>query len=162
MNLLSLVDSRLDNIYQIRRKWYYLSGSIFLQSERGLSQTGASSMSPECWPDRISETMCACLVDPGLHEIVDECEMDRVVDCPPPAVGRVSRQEQERKIRHCHSDVWFRGEPSEMVASSLEVLGNYLEPLLDDAVKDALDGVVGVSWSPPGSLICVLIGDVQP
>lgn len=30
-----------------------------------------------------------------------------------------------------------------MMASSLEVLGDYLEPLLDDAVKDALDGVVG-------------------
>jgi len=30
-----------------------------------------------------------------------------------------------------------------MVASSLEVLGDYLEPLLDDAVKDALDGVIG-------------------
>ena len=37
MNLLSLVGLRLDNIYQIRRKWYYLSGSLFLQSERGPS-----------------------------------------------------------------------------------------------------------------------------
>ena len=36
MNLLSLVDPRLDNICQIRRKWYYLSGSLFLQSELGL------------------------------------------------------------------------------------------------------------------------------
>jgi len=35
MNLLSLVGPRLDNICQIRRKWYYLSGSLFLQSERG-------------------------------------------------------------------------------------------------------------------------------
>jgi len=31
MNLLSLVDPRLDNIYQIRRKWYYSSGSLFFQ-----------------------------------------------------------------------------------------------------------------------------------
>jgi len=71
--------------------------------------------------------------------------MDRVVDCPPPAVGRVSRQ--ERKI--CQSSLPPRrlipsasGELSEM-ASSLEILGDYLEPLLDDAVEDALDGVVG-------------------
>jgi hypothetical protein len=35
MNLLSLVGLRLDNIYQIRRKWYYLSGSKYLQSKRG-------------------------------------------------------------------------------------------------------------------------------
>ena len=35
MNLLSLVGPRLDNIYQIRRKWYYLSGWKKLQSKRG-------------------------------------------------------------------------------------------------------------------------------
>ena len=35
MNLLSLVGPRLNNICQIRRKWYYLSGSKNLQSERG-------------------------------------------------------------------------------------------------------------------------------
>ena len=34
MNLLSLVSPRLDNICQIRRKWYYSSGSFFLQSKR--------------------------------------------------------------------------------------------------------------------------------
>ena len=37
MNLLSLVDPRLDNICQIKQKWYYLSGSKNLQSERGPS-----------------------------------------------------------------------------------------------------------------------------
>ena len=36
MNLLSLVGPRLDNICQIRRKWYYSSGSKNLQSEQGL------------------------------------------------------------------------------------------------------------------------------
>jgi hypothetical protein len=36
MNLLSLVGPRLDNICQIRRKWYYLSGSLFLQSKQAL------------------------------------------------------------------------------------------------------------------------------
>ena len=36
MNLLSLVGPRLDNICQIRRKWYYLSSSKNLQSEQGL------------------------------------------------------------------------------------------------------------------------------
>jgi hypothetical protein len=35
MNLLSLVGPRLDNICQIRRKWYYSSG-FFFQSKRGL------------------------------------------------------------------------------------------------------------------------------
>jgi hypothetical protein len=35
MNLLSLVGPRLDNICQIRRKWYYSSGSKYLQSKRG-------------------------------------------------------------------------------------------------------------------------------
>jgi hypothetical protein len=35
MNLLSLVGPWLDNIYQIRRKWYYLSGWNFLQSKQG-------------------------------------------------------------------------------------------------------------------------------
>jgi hypothetical protein len=35
MNLLSLVGPRLDNIYQIRRKCYYLSGYNFLQSKHG-------------------------------------------------------------------------------------------------------------------------------
>ena len=37
MNLLNLVGPRLNNIYQIRRKWYYSSGSIFLQSKRAPS-----------------------------------------------------------------------------------------------------------------------------
>jgi hypothetical protein len=36
MNLLSLVGPWLDNICQIRRKWYYLSDWNFLQSKRGL------------------------------------------------------------------------------------------------------------------------------
>jgi hypothetical protein len=36
MNLLSLVGLRLDNIYQIRRKWYYSSGWNFFQSKQGL------------------------------------------------------------------------------------------------------------------------------
>jgi hypothetical protein len=36
MNLLSLVGPRLDNICQIRRKWYYSSSSKNLQSKRGL------------------------------------------------------------------------------------------------------------------------------
>jgi hypothetical protein len=35
MNLLSLVGPRLDNIYQIRRKWYYSSGWKNFQSKRG-------------------------------------------------------------------------------------------------------------------------------
>ena len=35
MNLLSLVDPRLDNIYPIRRKCYYSSGWNFLQSKHG-------------------------------------------------------------------------------------------------------------------------------
>ena len=34
MNLLSLVGPRLNNICQIRRKWYYSSNSKNLQSER--------------------------------------------------------------------------------------------------------------------------------
>jgi hypothetical protein len=34
MNLLSLVGPRLDNIYQIRRKWYYLSSSKNLQTKQ--------------------------------------------------------------------------------------------------------------------------------
>jgi hypothetical protein len=37
MNLLSLVGSRLYNIYQIRRKSYYSSDSKYLQSKRGLN-----------------------------------------------------------------------------------------------------------------------------
>jgi hypothetical protein len=37
MNLLSLVGPRLDNICQIRRKWYYSSGLKYLQSKRGLN-----------------------------------------------------------------------------------------------------------------------------
>jgi hypothetical protein len=37
MNLLSLVGPRLNNIYQIRRKRYYLSGLLFLPSKRGPS-----------------------------------------------------------------------------------------------------------------------------
>jgi hypothetical protein len=36
MNLLSLVGPRLDNICQIRRKWYYSLGCKNLQSEEGL------------------------------------------------------------------------------------------------------------------------------
>jgi hypothetical protein len=35
MNLLSLIGPRLDNICQIRRKWYYSSGCKNLQSEQG-------------------------------------------------------------------------------------------------------------------------------
>jgi hypothetical protein len=35
MNLLSLVGLRMDNICQIRRKWYYSSGSFLLQTKRG-------------------------------------------------------------------------------------------------------------------------------
>jgi hypothetical protein len=37
MNLLSLVGPRLDNICQIRRKWYYSSGWTNLQTKRGLN-----------------------------------------------------------------------------------------------------------------------------
>jgi hypothetical protein len=37
MNLLSLVGPWLDNICQIRRKWYYLSGWNFLQSNMGFA-----------------------------------------------------------------------------------------------------------------------------
>jgi hypothetical protein len=38
MNLLSLVSLRLDNICQIRQKWYYSSGSKkFLQTKPGLN-----------------------------------------------------------------------------------------------------------------------------
>jgi hypothetical protein len=40
MNLLSLVGLWLDNIYQIRRKWYYSSGWKNLQSKRGLGWNG--------------------------------------------------------------------------------------------------------------------------
>jgi len=36
MNLLSLVDLRLDNICQIRRKLYYLSGLKNLPTKQGL------------------------------------------------------------------------------------------------------------------------------
>jgi hypothetical protein len=36
MNLLSLIGPWLDNICQIRQKWYYSSGWNFLQSKRGL------------------------------------------------------------------------------------------------------------------------------
>jgi hypothetical protein len=35
MNLLSLVGLRLDNIYQIKRKWYYSSGWKNLRSKQG-------------------------------------------------------------------------------------------------------------------------------
>jgi hypothetical protein len=35
MNPLSLVGPWLDNIYQIRRKWYYSSGWNFLRSKQG-------------------------------------------------------------------------------------------------------------------------------
>jgi len=38
MNLLSLVGPRLNNIYQIRRKWYYSSDSKNLQNEPGLKE----------------------------------------------------------------------------------------------------------------------------
>jgi hypothetical protein len=40
MNLLSLVSLRLDNICQIKRKWYYSSGWKNLQSKQGLSKQG--------------------------------------------------------------------------------------------------------------------------
>ena len=43
MNLLSLVGPRLDNIYQIRRKWYYSSGCKNLQSDQGLGLVDMSS-----------------------------------------------------------------------------------------------------------------------
>jgi hypothetical protein len=39
MNLLSLVGPRLDNIFQIKRKRYYSSGSNFLQSKQGPTLT---------------------------------------------------------------------------------------------------------------------------
>jgi hypothetical protein len=42
MNLLSLVGPWLDNICQIRRKWYYSSGWNFLQSKQGLRRTQAT------------------------------------------------------------------------------------------------------------------------
>jgi hypothetical protein len=60
MNLLSLVGPRLDNICQIRRKWYYLSVWIFLQSKRGLklfSPASAAQVSLRlvCWRYRSRE-----------------------------------------------------------------------------------------------------------
>jgi hypothetical protein len=48
MNLLSLVGPRLDNICQIRRKWYYLSGWNFLQSKRGKTLISSSGI-PCIW-----------------------------------------------------------------------------------------------------------------
>jgi hypothetical protein len=47
MNLLSLVGSRLDNICQIRRKWYYSSGSKNLQTEQALTLKIPSNI-PRC------------------------------------------------------------------------------------------------------------------
>ena len=38
MNLLNLVGLRLDNIYQIRRKWYYSSGWKNFQTKQGLDK----------------------------------------------------------------------------------------------------------------------------
>ena len=49
MNLLSLVGPRLDNICQIRQKWYYLLGSLFLQSERGPSTFICCRTSIQSW-----------------------------------------------------------------------------------------------------------------
>jgi hypothetical protein len=43
MNLLSLVGPRLNNIYQIRRKLYYSSGSFFFPSKRGLNTAKAEA-----------------------------------------------------------------------------------------------------------------------
>ena len=40
MNLLNLVGQRLDNIYQIRRKCYYLSGWNYLRSKQGRDRDG--------------------------------------------------------------------------------------------------------------------------
>jgi hypothetical protein len=51
MNLLSLVGPRLDNIYPIRRKWYYSLGLKYLQSKcdletRGQTPVGERATSP--------------------------------------------------------------------------------------------------------------------
>jgi hypothetical protein len=48
MNLLNLVGPRLDNIYQIRRKWYYLSGSFFFQFKRGPDFLTISAANETC------------------------------------------------------------------------------------------------------------------
>jgi hypothetical protein len=78
MNLLSLIGLRLDNIYQIRRKWYYSSEWNFFQSKHGL---GTPWFLVKAWNGRLvlTETVTyspntpACLsvcgVCVGIHSL---------------------------------------------------------------------------------------------
>ena len=64
MNLLSLVGPRLDNICQIRRKWYYSSGWKKLQSKHGPSlgqNYNPLSLSFSFFFERIVHVVSTCL-----------------------------------------------------------------------------------------------------
>jgi hypothetical protein len=64
MNLLSLVGPWLDNIYQIRRKWYYSSWWNFLQSKQSKQGHDSAGAERGSWlkkgPGRHALVTCRC------------------------------------------------------------------------------------------------------